>query len=78
MANGACMPFRCVQVRPISHIRAHAGLAAPADAGMPRKRVQLSDLDLNNICQLAVEHQNLSQDKLKGLTVLADNPHVYG
>jgi len=42
---------------------------------MSRKRVQLSDLDLKHICQLAVERQTLSQDKLKGLTVfLADNP----
>ncbi len=41
---------------------------------MSRKRVQLSDLDLKNNCQLAVEHQHLSQDKLKGPTVfLADN-----
>jgi len=42
---------------------------------MSRKLVQLSDLDPKNICQQAVEHQHVSQNKLKGLTVfLADNP----
>ncbi len=39
---------------------------------MSRKRVQLSELNFKNICQLA---QHLLQDKLKSLTVfLADNP----
>jgi len=34
---------------------------------MSRKRLQLSDLDRKNICQLAVEHKSLSQDKLTAL-----------
>ncbi len=34
---------------------------------MSRKRVQLSDLDRKKICQLAVEHKRLSQDKLTAL-----------
>lgn len=34
---------------------------------MSRKRVQLSDLDRKKICELAVEHQSLSQDKLTAL-----------
>ncbi len=34
---------------------------------MSRKRVQLSDLDRKKICQLAVEHKSLSQDKLTAL-----------
>ena len=34
---------------------------------MSRKRVQLSDLDRKKICELAVEHESLSQDKLTAL-----------
>ncbi len=34
---------------------------------MSRKRVQLSDLDRKKICELAVELQSLSQDKLTAL-----------
>ncbi len=34
---------------------------------MSRKRVQLSDLDRKKICELAAEHQSLSQDKLTAL-----------
>ena len=34
---------------------------------MSQKRVQLSDLDRKKICELAVRHQSLSQDKLTAL-----------
>ena len=40
---------------------------SPADARLSRKRVQLTNLDRKKICQLAVEHETLSQDKLTAL-----------
>ncbi len=48
-------------------MRVNTCAAAPADARMSRKRVQLSDLDRKRFCQLADEHKNLPQDKLTAL-----------
>jgi len=59
--------MNCLKLRPISHSSARTCSAALADAKMSRKRVQLSDLDRKKICQLAVEHKSLSQDKLTAL-----------
>ena len=46
---------------------------------MSRKRVQLSDLDRKKICELAVEHQSLSQDKLTApLQTQLNKPELAG
>ncbi len=63
----AAAALECVKLRPTCQLRAHACLAAPADAGKSRKQVQLSDLQRKKICHLAVEHKSLPHDKLTAL-----------
>ena len=63
----AAAALECVKLRPTCQLRAHACLAAPADAEKSRKQVQLSDLQRKKICHLAVEHKSLLHDKLTAL-----------